>query len=170
MGHSRTSSTHNSCQGWEAITPGSSRDLFQILVRKKMMTMTIHLMYQMRTRDVGMEEFNDGQERPSDLVDQQHLKNNDLGVVVALQARQDTRALNLRAMTSYIDRPNMLATYTPSPQASPLQDPMVARLFCHFINVTGPSISMNERHPANPSLIFQGRPVPRSQQHIWTCK
>jgi hypothetical protein len=120
--------------------------------------------------DEEMDEFNDGQDRPSDIQDQHHLKNNDLGVVVALQARQDTQRLALRSITSYIDRPDMLATYVPSPQASPLQDPMAARIFCHFINVTGPTMSMFERHPANPSLIFQGRPVPRSQQHIWTCK
>lgn len=99
-----------------------------------------------------------------------HLITNDLGVVVALQARQDTRNLAIRTITAFIDRPDMLATYVPSPQASPLQDPMSARIFCHFINVTGPTISMFERHPANPSLIFQGRPIPRSMQHIWTCK
>ncbi|TVY64287.1 putative transcriptional regulatory protein, partial [Lachnellula suecica] len=95
-----------------------------------------------------------------------HLKNNDLGIVVALQAGQDN--LQLRSFMSFIDRPDMLATYVPSPQSSPLKDSMVARIFCHFVNVTAPSISMFERHPANPSLIFQGKPIPPSQQNIWT--
>ena len=99
-----------------------------------------------------------------------HLKNNDLGIVVALKARQETHDLRIRTVTSFIDRPNMLSTYTPSPQSSPLNDSMTARLFCHFIHVTGPSMSMFERHPANPSLIFEGQPVPKSQQHIWTCE
>jgi hypothetical protein len=99
-----------------------------------------------------------------------HLKKNDLGIVVALQAEQHTQSVQLRSCTSFIDRPDMLATYIPSPQVSPLNDSMTARIFCHFVNVTGPGISMFERHPANPSLIFQGRPVPVSQQHIWTCK
>jgi len=103
-------------------------------------------------------------------VQEVHLRNNDLGVLVALQARQDTQGLSLRSFTSFIDRPDMLSTYIPSPQSSPLRDSMTARVFYHFINVTGPSMSMFERHPANPSLIFQGHPVPRSQQHIWTCK
>ncbi|KAG0649523.1 putative transcriptional regulatory [Hyphodiscus hymeniophilus] len=97
-----------------------------------------------------------------------HLRNNDLGIAVALQARQETYDIRLRTITSFIDRPNMLATYTPSPQSSPLNDSMTARLFCHFIHVTGPTMSMFERHPANPSLIFQGQPVSMSQQHIWT--
>lgn len=119
--------------------------------------------YDVSDEDQNMED--DGN-TPGDL----HLMNNDLGVVVALQARQDNRNLAIRSITSYIDRPDMLATYTPSPQTSPLQDPMCARIFCHFINVTGPTISMFERHPANPSLIFQGRPIPRSMQHNWTCE
>lgn len=99
-----------------------------------------------------------------------HLKKNDLGVIVALQADQDNRGLRLRTFRSFIDRPDMLATYVPSPQSSPLTDTMSARIFCHFVNVTAPCLSMFERHPANPSLIFQGQPVPPSQQHIWTCK
>ncbi|RDW92157.1 hypothetical protein BP5796_01551 [Coleophoma crateriformis] len=97
-----------------------------------------------------------------------HLKNNDLGIMVALQARQDVQEVALRSYTSFIDRANMLANYRPSASSSPLDDPMTARVFCHFINVTGPSISMFERHPTNPSLVFQGRPVPKSQQHIWS--
>lgn len=100
----------------------------------------------------------------------EHLRNNDLGIVVALQASQETPEMRLRTFTSFIDRPDMLASYVPSPQATPLQDSTVARLFCHFVNVTGPAMNMFERHPANPALIFQGRPVPLSQQHIWTCE
>ena len=102
-------------------------------------------------------------------VQDDHLRKNDLGIVVALQANQDSRGLSVRSFTSFIDRPNMLSAYIPSSQSTPLRDPMTARIFCHFVNVTGPSMSMFERHPANPSLIFQGKPVPKSQQHIWTC-
>lgn len=98
-----------------------------------------------------------------------HLRSNDLGIVVALQANQDGHGASLRSFTSFIDRPDMLATYIPSSQSTPLRDPMTARIFCHFVNVTAPCISMFERHPANPSLIFQGEPVPKTQQHMWTC-
>jgi hypothetical protein len=126
--------------------------------------------YDVSDDDIAMEEYEyDGGAWQGQLQDN-HLKNNDLGIFVALQARQEGHDLGFRSITSFIDRPNMLATYTPSPQSLPLNDSMTARLFCHFINVTGPTMSMFERHPANPSLIFQGQPVPKSQQHIWTCK
>ncbi|TVY36121.1 hypothetical protein LSUB1_G005345 [Lachnellula subtilissima] len=100
-----------------------------------------------------------------------HIKSNDLGIVVATQAgqeRQEKQCQVVRSFKSFIDRPDMLANYVPSPQSSPLSDNMSARIFCYFVNVTAPSISLFERHPANPSLIFQGQPVPLSQQHIWT--
>lgn len=91
-----------------------------------------------------------------------------IGAVIALQARQNAQDQNIRSFTSLIDRADMLSAYNPSLRSSPLNDSMTARIFCHFINVTGPSISMFERNPANPSLIFRGKPVPSSQQHIWT--
>ncbi len=117
--------------------------------------------------DDDVDDYDPGQWHPDN---DAHLRDNDLGVLIALQARQDNRNLHLRSMTSFINSPNMLATYTPSPKSSPLEDPVAARIFCHFVNVTAPCISLFERHPANPSLIFQGWPIPTSQQHIWTCK
>lgn len=107
-----------------------------------------------------------------EMQEEEHLRKNDLGIVVALQAAQDRQDQSLRTYHSFIDGygPDVLANYQPSARSSPLNDSMAARIFCHFINVTAPCISMFERHPANPSLIFQGRPVPKSQQHIWTCK
>jgi hypothetical protein len=125
--------------------------------------------YDVSDEDVDMDEYENDGAWQGQLQDS-HLQNNNLGIVVALQARQESHDLRVRSITSFIDRPNMLATYTPSPQSSPLNDSMTARLFCHFIHVTAPSISMFERHPANPSLIFQGQPVPKAQQHVWTCK
>lgn len=95
----------------------------------------------------------------------------ELGAIVTLQADQINQDLSLlRSITSYIDRPNMLSTYVPSHRSSPLNNVMTARIFSHFIHVTAATISLYERHPANPSLILQGTPVPKSQQHIWTCK
>ncbi|PBP21064.1 hypothetical protein BUE80_DR008087 [Diplocarpon rosae] len=104
----------------------------------------------------------------NDLAHDEPLRNNDLGIVVAVQARRDRQRLNVGSFVSSIDRADILATYTPSLHSTPLRDKMTARIFCHFVNVTAPCMSMFERHPANPSLIFQGTPVPKSQQHIWT--
>jgi hypothetical protein len=99
-----------------------------------------------------------------------HLKNNDLGIVVALQAAQDSQDQGIRTIHAFINgHDNVLAHYRPSGRSSPLNDSTTARIFCHFINVTAPIINLYERHPANPSLIFQGHPIPKSQQHIWTC-
>ena len=103
-------------------------------------------------------------------VDDDDVESNNARFVVDIQARQNNSDLSLRSYTSFINHPDMLASYTPSLHASPLRDSMTARIFCHFINVTGPSLSLFERYPANPSLMFQGRPVPKSQQHIWTCE
>ena len=95
---------------------------------------------------------------------------NELGVIVSAQTAHVGQDLSLRSITSFINRPNMLSTYTPSHRSSPLNDAMTSRIFSHFINVTAATISMFERNPANPSLIFQRTPVPRFQQHVWTCK
>jgi hypothetical protein len=120
--------------------------------------------YEVSDEDIAMGEY-----QWQDVLQDDHLKSNDLGIVVALQAGQDSQGLGLRSYTSFIDRPDMLATYMPSSQATPMSDRTTAMIFCHFVNVTGPSMSIFERHPSNPSLIFQGTPVPRSQQHIWSC-
>ncbi|KAK2630455.1 hypothetical protein QTJ16_001275 [Diplocarpon rosae] len=104
----------------------------------------------------------------NDLAHDEPLMNNDLGIVVAVQARRDRQRLNFGSFVSSIDRADILATYTPTLHSTPLRDKMTAKIFCHFVTVTAPCMSMFERHPANPSLIFEGTPVPKSQQHIWT--
>ena len=122
--------------------------------------------------DMKMEDYENDPDADLGKVQYNHLRNNDLGSAVALQAFQDRHDQRLRTYHSFLDGygPNVLSTYEPSARDSPLNDNITARIFCHFINVTGPSISLFERHPVNPSLMFQGRPVPPSQQHIWSCK
>lgn len=92
---------------------------------------------------------------------------NRLTAFMALQGGdQDGRPL--RTFKASLDQPNMLATYRPSPAASPLRDLQTARIFYHFITATAPSFTAFERHPANPSMLFTGAPVPASQQSLWT--
>jgi len=90
----------------------------------------------------------------------------DLGLMLALSACQDD--MHLRSFTTFLNEPNVLATYQPSATASPLMDPQTARVFCHFVTSTGPALSIFERHPTNPSVMFTGAPVPASQQALWT--
>ncbi|MCJ1393117.1 hypothetical protein MMC18_005989 [Xylographa bjoerkii] len=91
---------------------------------------------------------------------------NDVGLMLALAASQDDRVL--RSYTTFLDVPNVLSSYQPTYTASPLMDSTTARVFCHFITATGPSLSIFERHPTNPSVMFTGAPVPTSQQSLWT--
>lgn len=90
----------------------------------------------------------------------------DLSLMLALSASQDDG--RLRSFTAFLNEPNVLATYRPTATASPLMDPQTARVFCHFVTSTGPSLSIYERHPSNPSVMFTGSPVPPSQQALWT--
>ncbi|KAI0206336.1 hypothetical protein F4808DRAFT_115558 [Astrocystis sublimbata] len=71
---------------------------------------------------------------------------------------------------STIGAETVLATYDPTPANSPLTDKHIAAVFWHFMNVTGPSMSLYERHPLDPSNIFQGLQgqAPKSKQHQWT--
>ncbi|OBT61541.1 hypothetical protein VE03_08886 [Pseudogymnoascus sp. 23342-1-I1] len=97
-------------------------------------------------------------------------RDNELATVMAIQAAQTREDTRIRTYHSVIENygPNMLASYHPSARDSPLSNPIAAGIFCHFINVIAPSLSMFERHPANPSIVFGGNPVPKSQQHIWS--
>lgn len=65
---------------------------------------------------------------------------------------------------------NVLANYTPSPSDNPLNDPKVAAIFWYFLHVTGPALNMYERNRPDPSRLFSGQSVHRSDQHIWTCE
>lgn len=73
-----------------------------------------------------------------------------------------------RSFSTYLNEPNILTTYRPSPLASPLMDPMCARIFRHFVASTAPLLSIFERHPINPSVLFTGGPAPLSQRGLWT--
>ena len=90
----------------------------------------------------------------------------DLGAMVAITADQGQG--RIRRMTNFLNEPNILATYFPSYAASPLKDVQTARVFCHFIMATAPTLSVCERHPSNPALIFSGKPVPWSQRALWS--
>lgn len=100
-----------------------------------------------------------------------HLESNDLGIQVArrLGQQHDPYGVRIRSFDAPVDR-NVLATYTPSSANSPLNDSQTAAVFWYFVNVTGQSMSLYERRPSNPAPMFQGDPVPKERQHIWTCR
>lgn len=90
----------------------------------------------------------------------------DLGLMLALSANKSERGV--RSLHSFLNEPNVLSTYHPVYTASPLMDSQTARVFCHFVTATAPTLSLCERHPANPSIMFSGHPVPTSQRSLWT--
>lgn len=90
----------------------------------------------------------------------------DLGLMLALSANKSERGV--RSLHSFLNEPNVLSTYHPVYTASPLMDSQTARVFCHFVTATAPTLSVCERHPANPSIMFSGTPVPTSQRSLWT--
>ncbi|EEH41757.2 hypothetical protein PAAG_03678 [Paracoccidioides lutzii Pb01] len=73
-----------------------------------------------------------------------------------------------RSNTAFLNDESSLTSYTPSPFASPLMDPEVTRIFCHFITSVAPVLSIFERHPVNPTVILSTAPIPPSQQSLWT--
>ncbi len=90
----------------------------------------------------------------------------DLGLMLAISASHGDKTF--RSLTNYLNEPNVLASYHPTYSASPLMDPQTARLFCHFVTSSAPSLSSCERHPHNPSVMFSGAPVPLFQRSLWT--
>ncbi|KAE8348112.1 hypothetical protein BDV28DRAFT_112129 [Aspergillus coremiiformis] len=101
-------------------------------------------------------------EEPEDQTSAQNF--NQLSLIMT-SANRDER--QLRSFTTYLNEPNILASYHPTLGSSPLNNPKTARVFLHFIHSTGPSLSIFERHPIDPSTMF-GAPVPAAQQGLWT--
>ncbi|KAL3466319.1 hypothetical protein BJX64DRAFT_12377 [Aspergillus heterothallicus] len=88
---------------------------------------------------------------------------NQLNMVMASANRDEKQ---IRLFTTYLDEPNMLATYQPTFSSSPLNNPKTARIFLHFIHATGPVLSVFERHPIDPSIKLGAAPL--AQQGLWT--
>lgn len=94
------------------------------------------------------------------------IETKDLSLMIQMSAHQSN--IDVRSMTNFLNVPNILATYQPAHTASPLIDPHTARVFCHFITATGPTLNVCERHPSNPAIIFSGAPVPQSKRSLWS--
>ncbi|RAH82606.1 hypothetical protein BO86DRAFT_72304 [Aspergillus japonicus CBS 114.51] len=114
--------------------------------------------------DDGEDDYYSG-ESEEEREDQISVQNyNQLSLIMA-SANRDER--QLRSFTTYLNEPNVLGSYIPTYGSSPLNNPKTARIFLHFIHSTGPSLSVFERHPIDPSTML-GAPVPTAQQGLWT--
>ncbi|KAF2019271.1 hypothetical protein BU24DRAFT_341519 [Aaosphaeria arxii CBS 175.79] len=107
------------------------------------------------------EEMLDREDKSDDAV----MLSQDFSLIHRIQG-ESTSDLTVRSYNAFIYE-GILTTYRAEYVANPLKNPKTARVFAHFIHVTGPSLSIYERNPRNPTSIFEG-PVPPSQQSLWT--
>ncbi|KAF2260716.1 hypothetical protein CC78DRAFT_547254 [Lojkania enalia] len=107
------------------------------------------------------EEMLDGVEADEDMM----ITSRDFSLIQRLH-RESLGELSIRRYDAFINE-NILHQYRAENVANPLKNPKTARVFAHFIFVTGPSLSIYERNPSNPNSIFEG-PTPPSQQNLWT--
>jgi hypothetical protein len=69
---------------------------------------------------------------------------------------------------SFLPDAGILATYHPTLSSSPLMNPVTAKIFCHFVYVLGPSMSLFERYPPNPHLAFTPGAGLHGPQNVWS--
>lgn len=86
---------------------------------------------------------------------------------VLMRQHFNVQNMQIRRYDTFL-QDGMLEKYTVEWHANPLKNPATARVFAHFISVTGPSLSVYERHPVNSSVLFTEGSVPFSQQGLWT--
>jgi hypothetical protein len=84
-------------------------------------------------------------------------------------ARHEFDTTRMRTFSAYAQG-HSLTTYVPTANQSGLRDAQSLAVFRHFIYVTGPSMSLYERHPFDHSKVSSNIPVPQTGQNIWTCK
>lgn len=63
-----------------------------------------------------------------------------------------------------------VADYMNFPHAPELRDSAQKQIFEHFIKVTGPSMSLYERHPFDPIELGITDPDSSRGSNIWSCK
>ncbi|KAF3919382.1 hypothetical protein ABW21_db0205966 [Orbilia brochopaga] len=68
---------------------------------------------------------------------------------------------------SFLPEAGTLTIYNPKVGFSPLSNPTTARIFCHWIYVVAPSLSIFERHPANPHQAFTPGTKLNGPQNVW---
>lgn len=62
-----------------------------------------------------------------------------------------------------------LTAYNPSVRNHFLKDPRISAAFWHFINVTGPNLSLYDRDPSEYSRLWE-HDLPRAAiRSVWTC-
>lgn len=69
---------------------------------------------------------------------------------------------------SFLPDQGVLTTYHPTMTSSPLMNHTTAKIFCHFIYVLGPSLSLFERVRPNPHITFTPGVGLNGPQNVWS--
>lgn len=69
---------------------------------------------------------------------------------------------------TFLPDQGVLSTYEPTLSSSPLMNPVTAKIFCHFVYVLGPSMSLFERFPPNPHKAFTPGAGLHGPQNVWS--
>lgn len=81
----------------------------------------------------------------------------------------DTNGTRVRTFSTFAQS-NILSDYTASARITELKDPVMLQIFMHFIQVTGPSMSLYERHPFDHTGENSFDPTPKGANNLWSCK
>ncbi|KAF4979947.1 hypothetical protein FZEAL_3958 [Fusarium zealandicum] len=79
----------------------------------------------------------------------------------------DLNGTRVRAFSAFAQC-NILSDYTASAQITELKDPRMLAIFMHFIQVTGPSMSLYERHPFDHTGENSFDPTPKGSNNLWS--
>ncbi|KAM0344194.1 hypothetical protein ACHAPU_007720 [Fusarium lateritium] len=79
----------------------------------------------------------------------------------------DTNGTRVRTFSTFAQC-NILSDYTASARITELKDPAMLQIFMHFIQVTGPSMSLYERHPFDHTGENSFDPTPKGANNLWS--
>ncbi|KAH7238307.1 hypothetical protein BKA59DRAFT_241849 [Fusarium tricinctum] len=79
----------------------------------------------------------------------------------------DTNGTRVRTFSTFAQS-NILSDYTASARITELKDPVMLQIFMHFIQVTGPSMSLYERHPFDHTGENSFDPTPKGANNLWS--
>ncbi|KAK6699477.1 hypothetical protein SNK03_012222 [Fusarium graminearum] len=79
----------------------------------------------------------------------------------------DTNGTRVRTFSTFAQC-NILSDYTATARITELKDPAMLQIFMHFIQVTGPSMSLYERHPFDHTGENSFDPTPKGANNLWS--
>ncbi|KAF4965747.1 hypothetical protein FSARC_6477 [Fusarium sarcochroum] len=81
----------------------------------------------------------------------------------------DSNGTRVRTFSTFAQC-NILSDYTATARITELKDPVMLQIFMHFIQVTGPSMSLYERHPFDHTGENSFDPTPKGANNLWSFK